>query len=192
MIWDLYDNSIAACKTATRQTVDLVLDTIRLAMRKEKKMVAADLCLHSDQGGQYTSQEYFDLTKRYGITPSMSRRGNCYDNTTAEKHFSILKTACICRQKNDTFRHVRELISEFIYFYDHELIQIKTGVAPLDLRHSRLKFLSPYLWPLFSPACTIWGGSFIPVFKQFQEEESSDSSEFAVFWGCFQIIFTLN
>ena len=79
MIRDLFDNSIVAYKTGTSQSVNLVLDTIRLAMQKEKK-VAAELQLHSDQGSQYTSQAYFDLTKEYGITPSMSRRGNCYDN----------------------------------------------------------------------------------------------------------------
>ena len=43
MIRDLYDNSIVACKTATQQTINLVLDTIRLAMKKEKKRVAAEL-----------------------------------------------------------------------------------------------------------------------------------------------------
>ena len=74
---DLYDNSIVAYKTATQQTVNLVLDTIRQAVRREKKKVAAELQLHSDQGFQYTSQAYFNLTKEYGITPSMSRR--CQD-----------------------------------------------------------------------------------------------------------------
>ena len=73
MIRDLYDNSIVAYKTATQQTINLVLDTIRLAMKKEKKRVAAELQLHSDQGFQYTSQAYFKLTQSYGITPSMSR-----------------------------------------------------------------------------------------------------------------------
>ncbi len=52
MIRDLYDNSIAACKTGTEQTVNLVLGTIRLAMKQEKKKVAAELRLHSDQGAQ--------------------------------------------------------------------------------------------------------------------------------------------
>ena len=66
VIRDLFDNSIVAYKTGTTQTVNLVLDTIRLAMQKEKK-VAAELQLHSDQGSQYTSQAYFDLTKEYGI-----------------------------------------------------------------------------------------------------------------------------
>ena len=72
IIRDLYDNSIVAYKTAAQQTVNLVLDTIRLAMKKEKRKVAAELQLHSDQGFQYTSQAYFKLTQRYGITPSMS------------------------------------------------------------------------------------------------------------------------
>ena len=56
IIRDLYDNSIVAYKTGTEQAVNLVLDTIRLAMRREKKKVAAELQLHSDQGFQYTSQ----------------------------------------------------------------------------------------------------------------------------------------
>ena len=135
MIRDLYDNSIVAYKTATQQTVNLVLDTIRLARRKEK-VVAGSLQLHSDQGGQYTSQAYFDLTKEYGITPSMSRRGSCYDNAMAENFFSILKTECIYRQKIKSFRQAKELIDEFIYFYNHERIQIKTGEAPLVRRLS--------------------------------------------------------
>lgn len=136
MIRDLYDNSIVAYKTGTQQTVNLVLDTIRLAVKQEKKRVAAELHLHSDQGFQYTSQAYFDLTQEYGITPSMSRRGNCYDNAMAENFFSILKTECIYRQKIATFQQANELIDDFIYFYNHERIQLKTGVAPLSLRHS--------------------------------------------------------
>lgn len=135
MIRDIYDNSIIAYKTASQQTVNLVLDTIRLAMKTEK-VAAGRLQLHSDQGFQYTSQGYFNLTKEYGITPSMSRRGNCYDNAMAENFFSILKTECIYRQKIKTFQQANELIDDFIYFYNHERIQLKTGVAPLERRHS--------------------------------------------------------
>ena len=133
---DLYDNSIVAYKTAESQTVNLVLDTIRLAVKQEKKKVAGRLQLHSDQGFQYTSQAYFNLTKEYGITPSMSRRGNCYDNALAENFFSILKSECIYRQKIKTFQQANQLIDDFIYFYNHVRIQLKTGVAPLECRHS--------------------------------------------------------
>ena len=136
VIRDLYDNSIVAYKTATQQTVNLVLDTIRLAMKKEKKRVAAELQLHSDQGFQYTSQAYFKLTQSYGITPSMSRKGNPYDNAMAENFFSILKTECIYRHKPRTLFEAQNMVDEYIYFYNNERIQTKTGVAPLTLRHS--------------------------------------------------------
>ena len=136
MIRDLYDNSIVAYKTSSRQTVNLVLDTIRLAMKKEKNMVAAKLQLHSDQGFQYTSQGYFNLTQSYGITPSMSSKGNPYDNAMAENFFSILKTECIYRHKPKTLKEADDLIERFIHFYNYERIQNKTGVAPLTLRHS--------------------------------------------------------
>ena len=136
MIRDLYDNSIVAYKTATRQTINLVLDTIRLAMKNEKKRVAAELQLHSDQGFQYTSDAYFKLTQSYKITPSMSRKGNPYDNAMAENFFSILKTECIYRRKPKTFSEANDMIDRYIHFYNHERIQTKTGVAPLTLRHS--------------------------------------------------------
>ena len=81
IIRDLYDNSIIAYKTDKEQSIKLVLDTIKAAKRKEK--ITAEVQLHSGQGFQYTSQAYFNLTQSYGITPSMSRRGNPYDNALA-------------------------------------------------------------------------------------------------------------
>ena len=136
MIRDLYDNNIVVCKTGTQQTVNLVLDTIRLDVKQEKKRVAAELQLHSDQGFQYTSQAYFNLAKAYGIIPSMSRKGNPYDNAMAENFFSILKTECIYRHKPATFFEANEMIDRYIYFYNHERIQLKTGEAPLARRLS--------------------------------------------------------
>ena len=112
VIRDLYDRSIVAYKTSTVQNVNLVLNTIKAAKRKEK--VTAELQLHSDQGFQYTSQPYFNLTKSYNITPSMSRRGNPYDNALAENFFSILKTECIHRTKIKTFADARRLIDDYI------------------------------------------------------------------------------
>lgn len=132
VIRDLYDNSIVAYKTGTEQNVNLVLSTIRAAKKKEK--VTAELQLHSDQGFQYTSQAYFKLTQSYGITPSMSRRGNPYDNALAENFFSILKTECIYRVKLQTYEEARLLIGEYIHFYNHQRIQLKTKLTPLEKR----------------------------------------------------------
>jgi len=132
IIRDLYDNSIVAYKTGTQQTVNLVLDTIKAAKRKEK--VTAELQLHSDQGFQYTSQAYFKLTQSYNITPSMSSKGNPYDNAMAENFFSILKTECIYRVKLKTYEEARLLIGEYIRFYNNERIQTKTKLTPLEKR----------------------------------------------------------
>ena len=132
VIRDWYDNSIVSYKTSTTQNVALVLNTIKAAKKKEK--VTAELQLHSDQGFQYTSNGYFKLTQSYGITPSMSRRGNPYDNSLAENFFSILKAECINRVKLKTFNEARLLIDQYIYFYNHQRIQLKTKLTPLEKR----------------------------------------------------------
>ena len=132
IIRDLYDNSIVAYKMSKEQSIKLVLDTIREAKRKEK--VTADVQLHSDQGFQYTSEQYYRLTKSYGISPSMSRRGNPYDNALAENFFSILKTECIYRVKLASYEEASLLITEYINFYNNYRIQTKTKLTPLEKR----------------------------------------------------------
>ena len=82
----------------------------------------------------HTAQAYFALTQDYGIAPSMSRRGNCYDNAMAENFFSILKTACIYRHKLKTSDEARQLIDDYIDFYSNEHIQIKTSLKPIEKR----------------------------------------------------------
>ena len=132
VIRDLFDNSIVAYKTGTEQNINLVLSTIREAKKKEK--ITAELQLHSDQGFQYTSHPYFKLTQSYNITPSMSRRGNPYDNAMAENFFSTLKTECIYRTKLRTYEEARLLIGQYIQFYNNERIQLKTKLTPYELR----------------------------------------------------------
>ena len=132
VIRDLFDNSIVAYKTGTDQNINLVISTIREAKKREK--VTAELQLHSDQGFQYTSHAYFKLTKSYNITPSMSRKGNPYDNALAENFFSILKTECVYRIKLKTYDEARLIIDEYIYFYNNERIQLKTKLTPDEMR----------------------------------------------------------
>ena len=132
IIRDLFDNSIVAYETGTEQSIQLVLRTIQQARRKEA--VTAEVQLHSDQGFQYTSHAYFSLTQNYGITPSMSRRGNCYDNAMAENFFGILKVECLRRHKPKSPEQARLLIRDYIYFYNNERIQTKTKLTPIEKR----------------------------------------------------------
>ena len=131
IIRDLFDNSIIAHRMGTEQSVNLVLSTIKDA---KNKTAATEVQLHSDQGFQYTSRGYFNLTREYGITPSMSRCGNCLDNAMAENFFSILKSECINRQKIQSFDEARFLINDFIWFYNHQRVQLKTKLTPLEKR----------------------------------------------------------
>lgn len=130
MIRDLYDNFVVAYHTGTEQTINLVTETIK----KAKKEVADGLLLHSDQGFQYTSSAYNTLTKEYAILPSMSRAGNPIDNAMAENFFSILKTECIKPHKPNTFEEAKEMIGEYMNFYNYERIQLKTKLTPYEKR----------------------------------------------------------
>ena len=87
---DLCGKVVLAWRLGSDMTASLVTDTIRDALKQEK--VTDGLALHSDQGSQYTSQAYFDLTKEYHVSPSMSSPGCPYDNAAMENFFGILKT----------------------------------------------------------------------------------------------------
>jgi len=130
MIRDLHDNFVVSHHIGTEQTINLVTETVK----KAKREVADGLILHSDQGSQYTSPAYNALTKEYSILPSMSRAGNPLDNAMAENFFSILKTECVKLQKPQTFEEAKNMIDEYIFFYNYERVQLKTKLTPYEKR----------------------------------------------------------
>jgi transposase InsO family protein len=131
-IKDLYDGFIIAHKLSRRQSVSLVTETLKIAKHKEK--VTDGTLLHSDQGHQYTSHPYFVLTNEYNITPSMSRRGNCWDNAPMENFFGHLKEEALRQYPIASFEETQQIIDDYIYFYNHERIQLKTKQTPYQLR----------------------------------------------------------
>jgi putative transposase len=131
-IKDLFDGFIVAHQFGGDNSVGLVTKTIKLAKCKEG--IAHGLILHSDQGNQYCSDPYHLLTAAYGITPSMSRRGNCWDNASMENFFGHLKEEAIRRFKNPTFQEAQQIIDEYIYFFNYERIQLKTKQTPYQVR----------------------------------------------------------
>ena len=107
-IKDLYDGFIVAHVFEQTNSIALVTRTLKQAKQKEK--VTDGLILHSDQGTQYTSQPYHVLTNEYNITPSMSRRGNCWDNAPMENFFGHLKEEYLRHFKKATFKDTEQLI----------------------------------------------------------------------------------
>lgn len=132
VIKDLYDGFIVAYQTSPHNSVDLVTNLLNQAHTKE--MVTDGLALHSDQGHQYCSHAYYVLTQQYGIRPSMSRRGNCWDNAPMENFFSHLKSEVIHHIQLQTFTQAKEVIADYIRFFNYERIQLKTRLTPFELR----------------------------------------------------------
>lgn len=131
-IKDLFDGFIVAHQLGAENSIELVKRTLQQARRNEKATV--ELILHSDQGHQYTSQAYAVLTAQYNITPSMSRRGNCWDNAPMESFFSQLKEEYLRHLPQPTLAEARQAIDEYVAFYNYERIQLKTKQTPYQQR----------------------------------------------------------
>jgi putative transposase len=131
-IKDLFGSFIIAHAMSRSNSVALVTRTLKLAKAKEK--VTDGLILHSDQGHQYTSHAYHVLTQQYSITPSMSRRGNCWDNAPMENFFSHLKEEALRHIPIPSFQEAKQIIDEYIYFFNYKRIQLKSRQTPYQVR----------------------------------------------------------
>ena len=131
-VLDLCGRAVLAWRIGSDMTSSLVTDTIRDALRQAK--VADGLALHSDQGSQYTSKAYFDLSQAYHFTPSMSRPGCPYDNSAMENFFGTLKTECLYRAHFTTREEAERLVAEYVFFYNNERINLKNGLTPNEIR----------------------------------------------------------
>ena len=75
---DLFSRQVVGWSMRADMTRDIVIDALRMARLIRHLGKQAALTFHSDRGGQYASEDFRDLLKDYGITASMSRRGNCW------------------------------------------------------------------------------------------------------------------
>ena len=134
MVKDLFDNSIRGYCVSRNNDLKLVADTLTEVFANIQTNSDKQILLHSDQGFQYTSKLYERLTSQYGITPSMSRKGNCFDNAAAENFFSHLKSELINRVKLKDYEEAKKAIDDYIRYYNNERIQVKLKMAPLEYR----------------------------------------------------------
>ena len=127
---DLYSRRVVGWAMSERIDQQLVLDGLNMALLQRK--VKPGLIHHTDRGRQYSSAAYLDVLKHYGIKPSMSRRGNCYDNAVAESFFSSLKNELVHHCSFKTRDEAKAAIFEYIeIFYNRQR------------RHQKLDYLSP-------------------------------------------------
>jgi len=115
VVMDLYARNIVGWSMNSRMTDDLVLSALTMAYWRRKP--TNKVMLHSDQGSQYTSRDCQKLLKTLNIEPSMSRRGNCWDNAVAESFFSNLKKEKIRRKIHKTRDDARSDVFNYIEMF---------------------------------------------------------------------------
>jgi len=129
VVMDLFSRKIIGCSTRPTIARELVLDAVLMAVRRRRPRRTV---IHSDQGSQYGSDDWRRFCKTNHLEPSMSRRGNCWDNAVAESFFSSLKKEFIKK----TIYRTRELAKTAISNY------IDSFYNPTR-RHSHLGGVSP-------------------------------------------------
>ena len=130
VVLDLYSRRVVGWSMQASMTSQLVADALMMAVWRRGKPVA--LLHHSDQGSQYTSEHFQELLKEQGITCSMSREGEVWDNSAMESFFSSLKTERTARKVYRTREQARADVFDYIErFYNP------------TRRHSTLGYVSP-------------------------------------------------
>jgi transposase InsO family protein len=130
VILDLYSRGVVGWQLSSSLSTALPLDTLARALMRRRPSVG--LLHHSDRGCQYTSRDYRLALAEHGITVSMSRRGNCWDNAVAESFFATLKTELVYRRRWKTRIELRNGLFEYIEtFYNRRRL------------HSSLNYRTP-------------------------------------------------
>ena len=130
VVLDLYSRRVVGWSMKSEMTAQLVIDALVMAVWRRGK--PKELLHHSDQGSQYTSEDFQRLLSAHGITCSMSRRGDCWDNAAIESFFSSLKTERVDRKPYITRDDARADVFDYIErFYNPRR------------RHSVLDYVSP-------------------------------------------------
>jgi putative transposase len=132
MVLDLFSRRIVGWAVADHMRTELALDALRMAVRQRRP--DAGLVHHSDRGCQYASHAYRDELASHGVTCSMSRKGDCWDNAVAESFFATLKGELIDRDIWPTKSRAMAAINEYIAcFYNPKRTHSELGyVSPIE------------------------------------------------------------
>ena len=126
---DMFSRQVVGWSLQPHMHSSLVKDAMAMAWWRRRPEPGA--IFHSDRGAQYCSQNFQAALASWGIRSSMSRKGNCWDNSPIESFWGRLKTACVHGQRFATREHARQIIMNWMAFYNYRRL------------HSSLGYLSP-------------------------------------------------
>ena len=130
VVLDLFNREVVGWSIKSRMTADIVTDALTMAWFRRKP--GADVIFHSDRGSQYASHAMRDKLAEYGMTASMSRKANCWDNAPTESFFNSLKNERVHGTRYATLAEAEADLFQYIeVFYNRRR------------RHSTLGYCSP-------------------------------------------------
>ena len=151
VVMDLYSRQVVGWAMNKRIKKQLTLDALAMAYWQRKP--ASGLIHHSDRGSQYACHEYQKRIRQYGMIPSMSRKGDCWDNAPMERFFRSLKSERLSACRFETRSAARAEILDYITFYNADRLHSAIGyLSPMEYEKDNYKkwrkLLSVFCCPL--------------------------------------------
>jgi transposase InsO family protein len=138
VLLDLYSRKVIGWSMSERNNRRLVLNALDMAI--ERRSSCSRTLHHTDQGTLYGSDEYRDRLKQHGLIPSMSRKGDCWDNAVAESFFSTLKNELMIGQTFWDKDHARSEIFKFIEaFYNRQRLHQSLGYVTPEMMEQKVE-----------------------------------------------------
>lgn len=137
VVMDLHSRQIVGWAMDKRMQKELVLDALSMAYFRRRP--ARGLIHHSDRGSQYACHEYQKRLEQYGMLPSMSRKGDCWDNAPMERFFRSLKSERLTSLRFTNRQSARLEILDYIGFYNADRLHSSNGyLSPMDYEKEQL------------------------------------------------------
>jgi len=131
-IFDMYSGEIISYSISNSTNLNQVINMLDETFSKFENLNG--LIFHSDQGWQYQHSCYQQRLRDKGIIQSMSRKGNCLDNSVMEIFFGLLKSELLYLQEFNSIDHFKEELTKYIEHYNNDRIKIKLKSSPIDYR----------------------------------------------------------
>jgi putative transposase len=142
IVLDLFARRVVGWAMAPHMQARLVCDALNMAIQQRRP--AAGLIVHSDRGSQYASALYQDLLNENGFVCSMSRKGNCWDNSIAERFFLNLKMERVWQRQYANQTEARNDIADYIVsFYNCERLNSALGNLPPTVYERKMAAQKP-------------------------------------------------
>lgn len=132
-VLDLFNGEIITYTIGSRPTYSLVSTMLEQAL--ERLPEDHQLLMHSDQGWHYQMKKYRQALQKRGIMQSMSRKGNCYDNSVMENFFGIMKSEFLYLKEFESVELFKLELEKYIEYYNNKRIKAKLkGMSPIQYR----------------------------------------------------------